>query len=93
MNELDDEKDLTPYAGRWVARVRGKIIAQGETADQAAQSARQSRPKENPEIVFIPDPHTLFNNPLFGEILDSLKSEQEIFWLAVRSGFSIAAKP
>jgi tRNA nucleotidyltransferase/poly(A) polymerase len=79
MNELDDEKDLTPYAGRWVARVRGKIVAQGETAEKAAHSARQSRSKEAPEIVYIPDPHTLFDNPLFEAIINSLKPDQEIY--------------
>ncbi len=79
MNELDDEKDLTPYAGRWVARVRGKVVAQGETADDAAQAARQSRTKEAPEIVFVPDPLTLFDNPIFGAILNSLNPDQEIY--------------
>lgn len=79
MNELDDQKDLTPYAGRWVARVRGKIVAQGETAEDAAHAARQSRTKEAPEIVFVPDPRTLFDNPIFGAIINSLKPDQEIY--------------
>lgn len=79
MNELEDEKDLTPYAGRWVARVRGKIVAQGDTAEIAARAARQSRTKEAPEIVFVPDPHTAFDNPLLGAILKSLIPDQEIY--------------
>ncbi len=41
------------YAGRWAARLRGKIIAQGETPEQALRAAQQSRPKEKPEIVFM----------------------------------------
>jgi tRNA nucleotidyltransferase/poly(A) polymerase len=78
MNELEDDKDLTPYAGRWVARVRGKIVAQGDTAEIAAHAARQSRTKEALEIVFVPDPHTSFENPLLGAILSTLKADQEI---------------
>ena len=61
----EEDKELNPYAGRWVALVRGKIVAQGATADQAAESARQIRSKEAPEIVFVPDTQTFFDNPLF----------------------------
>jgi poly(A) polymerase len=42
-----------PYGGRWVARLRGKIIAQGGTPEQARRTAH-SRYKETPEIVFMP---------------------------------------
>ena len=79
MNELEDDKDLTPYAGRWVARVRGRIVAQGETAEIAAHAARQSRTKEAPEIVFVPDPHTSFDTPLLEAIVKTLKPDQEIY--------------
>lgn len=75
----DQDKELTPYAGRWVARVRGKIVAQGATADQAAESARQIRSEEAPEIVFVPDTQTFFDNPLFELILNNLRPDQEIF--------------
>ena len=75
----DEDKELTPYAGRWVALVRGKIVAQGATADQAAESARQLRSKEAPEIVFVPDTQTFFDNPIFELILDNSRPDQEIF--------------
>jgi tRNA nucleotidyltransferase/poly(A) polymerase len=45
---------ISPYAGRWVARLHGKIIAQGGTPEQARLAAQGSRFKESPEIVFIP---------------------------------------
>jgi putative nucleotidyltransferase with HDIG domain len=62
----EDEK---PYAGRWVARLRGRVIAQGGTPGQA-RGAAQSRYKEIPEIVFMP---TTF--PLnFPPILDSVRA-------------------
>ena len=45
---------VSPYAGRWVALVRGKIVAQGESREQVFQAARFSRRKEQPEIRFMP---------------------------------------
>ena len=42
------------YAGRWVALVRGKIVAQGETREQVFMFARHSRSKEKVEIRFMP---------------------------------------
>jgi len=62
----EDEKS---YAGRWVARLRGRVIAQGGTPEQARRAA-QSRYKETPEIIFMPT-----NFPLtFPPILDSIRA-------------------
>ena len=41
------------YAGRWVARLRGKVIAQGGTPELARRAAKSSRYKENPEIIYM----------------------------------------
>jgi tRNA nucleotidyltransferase/poly(A) polymerase len=79
MQKSEEAKSLSPYAGRWVARVHGKIVAQGQTAEQASLYARQSRPKEVPEIVFIPNPKMTFDLPLFSSILDSLPSNHVIY--------------
>ncbi len=54
------EKTSSPYAGRWVARVRGRIIAQGGTPEQALHAAQLSRHKEKPEIIYMPVPFCLF---------------------------------
>lgn len=60
------------YAGRWVARVRGRIIAQGGTPDQALRAAQSSRHKETPEIIFMP-PTTPFSfSPLLDKVRDAL---------------------
>jgi nitrate reductase beta subunit len=40
-------EDQDSYAGRWVAKVRGKISAQGETPEQALHAAQMSRPKKS----------------------------------------------
>jgi tRNA nucleotidyltransferase/poly(A) polymerase len=55
---MPDEPQVpaSPYAGRWVARLHGKIIAQGDTPEQALRAAQTSRHKERLEIVFIPLP-------------------------------------
>ena len=47
----NDSQSASPYAGRWVARVRGRIVAQGGTPEQALHAAQSSRPKEKPEII------------------------------------------
>jgi putative nucleotidyltransferase with HDIG domain len=62
----EDEK---PYAGRWVARLHGRVIAQGGTPDQARRAA-QSRYKETPEIVFMENNFALTFPPL----LDSVRA-------------------
>lgn len=54
--ELDDRGDASAsgYTGRWVARLRGRIIAQGGTPAQALRAAQSSRYKETPEIDYVP---------------------------------------
>jgi hypothetical protein len=50
--------DLSPYAGRWVALVRGRIAGVGLTADEARIAAKLSRPKEEPVVRFVPPKQT-----------------------------------
>jgi len=64
----------SPYSGRWVARVRGKVIAQGDTPEQALRASQQSRYKEKPEIIFM-----LSLPPLIKRIMDTLPTDQEIY--------------
>lgn len=49
----DKEKSNASYSGRWVARLRGKVIAQGGTPEQALRAAQKSRHKEKPEISYM----------------------------------------
>lgn len=65
------------YAGRWVARLRGKVIAQGGTPQQALRAAQTTRHKENPEIVYMPTAFTF--HPLIGKIKDAFPPGQEIY--------------
>jgi putative nucleotidyltransferase with HDIG domain len=45
--------DLSPYAGHWVALVRGRVAGVGRTSDEARRAAQVSRPKEKPELRFV----------------------------------------
>jgi|GEM_PF-1578995 hypothetical protein len=45
---------LAPYAGRWVALVRGHVAGVGRTAEEALWVARLNRPRDKPELLFVP---------------------------------------
>ncbi len=49
------EPDLTPYAGRWVAIVRGAITGVGATEHDARLASKYQRPKEDPIVIFVPE--------------------------------------
>jgi len=50
---LVDER-FAPYAGKWVAVVRGRVAGVGETARQARMMARRSCPKDDPILLLVP---------------------------------------
>jgi len=79
MNEeiANSEIQRSPYSGRWVALVRGRIVAQGGTPEQALRASQSSRNKERPEIIFMSLPVSL--PPLIDRIKDALPPEQEIY--------------
>jgi len=72
----NEQPSASPYAGRWVARVRGRIIAQGDTPEQALHAAQKSRHKEKPEIIYMPVPFSY--SPLMGKVSEALP-DQEIY--------------
>ena len=53
------EIDLRPYAGRWVALVRGQVAGVGLTPEEARIAAKLARPKEEPIIRFVPLEHRM----------------------------------
>lgn len=67
----DSREELLPYAGRWVARLRGRVIAQGGTPEQARRLAR-SRYKEIPEILFVPASERLILPPILDAVRRAL---------------------
>ena len=72
----DSRAPTSPYAGRWVARVRGKIVAQGGTPEQALQTAQKIRHKERPEIIYMPASYSY--SPLVDRVREILPN-QEIY--------------
>jgi len=69
----DSQSPASPYAGRWVARVRGKIVAQGGTPEQALHAAQKSRHKEKPEITYMPAHYSY--SPLIDKVRDALPNQ------------------
>jgi tRNA nucleotidyltransferase/poly(A) polymerase len=59
-----------------VARVRGRIISQGGTPEQALRAAQSSRHKEKPEVLYMPFPFSY--PPLIDRVREALL-EQEIY--------------
>lgn len=77
MNEERSDPKNQAYAGRWVAMVRGRVIAQGGTPDQALRASQSSRYKEKPEIRFMPATFPL--PPILEKVMTVLPSETEIY--------------
>jgi poly(A) polymerase len=69
-----ESRHSSPYAGRWVARVRGRIIAQGGTPEQALHAAQMSRHKERPEIIYMPVPFSY--SPLIDKVREVLPDQE-----------------
>jgi len=45
--------DYTPYQNRWIAVVNDRVVGVGHNADQAYRSAKQVRPKDRPQLLFV----------------------------------------
>ena len=71
-------EDENSYAGRWIARLRGQVVAQGGTPEQARRAA-QSRFKENPEVLFMPTSDTLMFPALLESVRNSLPDDLTIY--------------
>ncbi len=87
--ENPSKVDPNPYTGRWVAVLRGKIVAQGGTPGQALRAAQKSRYKEKPEILFMKGLGELNVSPLFDLMRSILVKEEGVFLVggAVRDVF------
>jgi tRNA nucleotidyltransferase/poly(A) polymerase len=74
----DKLRVVSPYAGRWVACLRGKVVAHGGTPEQARLAAQKSRYKEKPEIIFMPPETPFYFSPLI-ERLHAILPDQEVY--------------
>lgn len=64
------------YAGRWVARIGGRIVAHGGTPQGARRAAKKSRHKETPEIVYVPFMFALSFSPLLDRLRAVLRDQE-----------------
>ena len=70
----NNSQSTSPYAGRWVARVRGRIVAQGGTPEQALHAAQKSRHKEKLEIIYMPN--SFSHSPIIDKVRDALPDQE-----------------
>ncbi len=75
-DDHDDSQSASPYAGRWVAQVRGQVVAHGGTPKQARSAAGLNRPKERPEVRFVPPANPLHFPPLIERVTSHLGSTE-----------------
>lgn len=66
------------YAGRWVALLRSRVVAQGGTPGQARRLAL-GRFKETPEIAFVPTMPPLTFPPLLDSVRAALPGDLTVY--------------
>src|SRR4030042_2013145 len=70
-------QDGTAYAGRWVARLQGRIVGQGGTPEEARLAAQGERYKEKAEISYMHAESPMALPPLL-DAVTALADDQEI---------------
>lgn len=73
-SEETQEVDLAAYRGRWVALLRGKVIAQGGTPQQVNAAALAGRFKETPKVRFVPMQGSLIFPELLARVVREIPS-------------------
>lgn len=74
---MEENHSNSPYAGRWVALVRGRVVAQGGTPEQALRASQASRYKERAEVRFMSVPFNF--PPLLEKIIRLLPPDEEVY--------------
>jgi putative nucleotidyltransferase with HDIG domain len=72
-------KEVIQYSGRWIARLGSQVVAQGGTPEQALQAAKSSRPKETPQIEYVPTLQPLRFSPCFELIRNTLDIDTPVY--------------
>ncbi len=67
------------YAGRWLAVLRGQIVAQAATREKALLAARLLRFKEVPELIYMPESLPLFSSPLLKKLRAAWPAEIPLY--------------
>jgi poly(A) polymerase len=75
----DDKASLTAYAGRWIARLWGRIVGQGGTPEQAKTAARSARHKETPQVSYVPTASPLKFSPILDRVRECLPEKALVY--------------
>lgn len=73
------QPDLLAYAGRWIARLDGRVVGQGGTPEQARQAARAARYKEFPDVSYVPTPNVFQFSPLLAQVAEVVPAHQQVY--------------
>jgi len=78
---MDDKpsNSFSAYAGRWVARLWGRIVGQGGTPEKALQAAKAARYKENPQVSYVPTPGAFAFSPLLAQVAQAIPARQQVY--------------
>jgi putative nucleotidyltransferase with HDIG domain len=75
LTPAEEGENLAQYAGRWVALVGERVIGQGGTPDQALRAAKAARPKEIPQIIFVPIAQPLAFSELLAQVAAAIPDQ------------------
>lgn len=73
------EDSLKPYANRWVALLRGKVIGHGGTPEQALIASRSSRYKEKPELIYVRGNRVMKFSDLLNKVVEVLPAGVPVY--------------
>ncbi len=74
-----NQDGMEPYAGRWVALLRDRVVGQGGTPEQARLAAQATRYKEFPKIVYVPTTYPLEFPPVLQKVADALPPDLPVY--------------
>ena len=94
VSPVSPQSPISPaYAGRWVALVKGRVVAQGETREAAFLAARAIRPKEQLDLVFMSESLAVFHSPLVLLLRDNIPVDQPIYLVGGAVRDALLARP
>ena len=79
LDPLDQSKDRSPYAGRWIACIGEHIVGQGGTPTQAMHAAKASRFKETPQITYVSPTPPLLIHPFLERLAEYFPEDLPVY--------------
>lgn len=75
----DEPNNLAAYAGRWIAKLWGRVVGHGGTPSQALQAAKSTRHKESPQISYVPTKNSLIFPAILDEIRAAIPNNSQVY--------------